>query len=193
MRNVVIVIAMAAAAASAKDFVNEDFEGTFPPPGWTTAYEGNGSARWSKGTGGPWGCYASGSVSSWEQGLVRATFMSPEFNVKANTKTYYRFDYGHFDNGHGVGGAEFYITCVEPPGADLVYTNLEVPPKWIERSGEFSSTVDVRVKACWRVWANNNWRYHFSFLMFDNVIISDERRFPGVAPASLGKVKALYR
>lgn len=195
MRTCLLVAAALAltAAGAAKDFVNEDFEGAFPPAGWTTAYEGNGSGRWSRASDGPWGCYAYGSASSAEAGLVRAIFMSPQFNVKANTKTYYRFDYGHFDNGHGVGGAEFYVACVDPPGADLVYTKLEVPPKWVERAGDFSSAVDRRVKACWRVWADCYWRYHYSFLFFDNAIISDEKRYPGVAPTSLGRVKALFR
>ncbi|MGD8718545.1 MAG: hypothetical protein PVH29_06935 [Candidatus Zixiibacteriota bacterium] len=194
-----IVIAVAAAWAvavgvgTAKDFVNEDFEGTFPPPGWTTFYEGTGDASWSLAYGGPGGRYALGGTSSWEQGLVRATFMSPEFEVKANTRVYYRFDYDHHENGHSGGGADFYITYVQPSQGNLVYVPLESTSDWEERSGDLKNDLNATAKACWRVWTTNYWRYHFSFLMVDGVIISDDARYPGVEPNSLGRVKALFR
>ena len=190
----VVAAALAlAAAAAAKDYVNEDFEGSFPPAGWTASYEGNNSGRWEQLGGGPGGCYVHGSVSSWQEGLVATTFMSPGFNVKGNTTVYYRFDYGLWGNGHGVEGGEFYIVYAQTPARRLQYRELEGLPSWAEFTGSAAVSADDRFKACWRVWADDYWRYHFAFLMFDDVIISDQPRHPAVEPASVGRVKALYR
>ena len=195
MKTVLIVsfAAAFAAAAGAKDFINEDFEGAFPPPGWKTVIYG--SAGWEKSeVGAHWGFYARGGASSREAGLSRATLASAEFNVKAHTKYFYRFDYDAGDNGHGSAGWEFYIKRVEPRGGNFLYVNLPVPESpWVERRGIFYATVDARVKACWRVWVECYWRGHSAIFKVDRVIISEEKRFPAVAPASLGRVKALFK
>jgi len=190
---VVVASALTAASAVGLDYVNEDFEGSFPPAGWTTAYGGTGNASWSQASGGPEGKYASGSASSFGDGLVWATFMSPEFNVKGNTTVYYRFDYGLWGNGHGVEGGEFYIVYADEPARRLQYRELEGLPSWAEFAGSAAVSADDRFKACWRVWADDYWRYHFAFLFIDDVIIADQPRHPAVEPASVGRVKALFR
>jgi hypothetical protein len=191
--NKVLIIAImtaAATAATSKDFVNENFEGAFPPPGWKTVSYAEG--EWMKFPQGPWGCYAWGHAYSSEYGLCRATLTSPEFNVKAKNKYYYRFDYSHSQVGYGTGGAEFYIKFVEPRVG--TFLNVQLPEtEWTERRGVFYATVDARVKACWRVWTECYWRGHSAWVYFDRAIISDEKRFPAVAPTSLGRVKALFR
>jgi hypothetical protein len=70
---------------------------------------------------------------------------------------------------------------------------LESTSDWEERAGDVQNDLDATAKACWRVWTTNYWRYHFSFLMFDDVIISDDARYPAVEPSSLGRVRALFR
>ena len=191
----VLIIAVAgalAAAVGAKDFINEDFEGAFPPPGWKKVIYGD--AHWDKSTReGPWGFYAAGTAKSWEYESSRATLSSAEFNVKAHTKYYYRFDYKANEYGNGSAGCEFYIKRVEPPGGTFLNVNLPWCLDWVERRGVFYATVDARVKACWRVWVECYWRGGEAGFRVDRVIISDEKRFPAVAPASLGRVKALFR
>jgi hypothetical protein len=194
MRTVMLCAALAlAAVAEAKDFVNEGFEGVFPPRDWTTKYEGEGNARWEKVAPGPWGSYALGFVSSSEKGLAQATLMSYEFDLKPNTRVYYRFDYQRDDNGHGVADADFYITIVEGSHGNLTYQKLPLAWEWEVWAGDVVCDRAIRVKGCWRVWTINWWRSHNAYLAVDRVIISDKKRFPAVAPASLGRVKGLFR
>ena len=190
---IAVAAALAVAAAEAKDYVNEGFEATFPPRGWTTKYEGEGDANWKKAGGGPWGSYAYGTASSNEKGLARATLMSYEFDLKQNTRVYYRFAYWWGDHGHSSADADFYITYVGAPYGNLVYRKLPVAWEWKVHAGDVVNDRAARVKACWRVWTINYWRYHDAYLALDRIIISDEKRFPAVAPTSLGRVKALFR
>ncbi len=189
---IAITAALAAAAADATDFVNEKFEGSFPPPGWTTKYEGTASGYWTQREGGPWGKYAQGIVSSYEQGYVRITLMSPEFNVKANTKVYYFFHHRFEWYGHSTVETDFYIAYVPPHSGNLIDFGLGVDGEWGSSTGWKVFGLSGRVKAYWRVWVTNYWRQAGGALSLDNVVISDEDP-SAVSPASLGRVKALFR
>ena len=196
MKRVLIIVigaTFAAATADATDFVNEDFEGTlFPPSGWTTKGEGTASGSWTERGGGPWGRFADGQVVSYEQGYVRITLMSYEFDLKANTKVYYGFDYRFQYGGNYTDvGADFYIAYVPSPGGNLVYCRLP-GSGWTYFSGYVVNTHEARVKAHWRIWVSNSFRYAGGALWLDNVVISDEDP-SAVAPASLGRVKALFK
>jgi len=180
-----------AAAAGATTFVNEDFEGTFPPTGWKKECSNRGN--WTRGTGGPWGPYASGSTYSAESGLSRAALFTLQFNVRAEMRLSYRFDYGHFDVGHqSYTGALFYIAYQDQPPGTPVYVKLSKTSGWKRFSGEAVFYRAGPVKATWAVWCENTWRYGYSYLRVDNVLIADKPS-PAVAPASLGRVRALFR
>ena len=194
MKKVLIIATATALAAGglAFDFVHEGFEGSFPPPGWTTKYEGTAGGYWTRLENGPWGRYAIGVVESYEQGYVRITLMSPEFNVNANSKVYYRFHSRFTSAGHSTVHTDFYIAYVPADSGNLIHLSPGRDQEWKLVTGSIVFSLRGRVKAYWRVWVTNNGRWAGGAWRLDNIIISDEDPTP-VEPASLGRVKALFK
>jgi hypothetical protein len=183
----------AAAAAEAVDFVHEGFAGsTFPPAGWAVATGGSRPGRWVRDVGGPWGAYAYGSAAvhgdqfedSW------ATLSTYEFDLPAQTEVYYCFFYAVSIHGTDCDG-RFYIVYVNPPSGYLVNYAVQGPTSWRYWSGHAFNPSAARVKAVWYVFARGRELCGIS-LDVDRVTVAD-RDPAAVAPASLGRVKALFR
>jgi hypothetical protein len=118
--------------------------------------------------------------------------ISYEFDVRPGTRVYYRFDFQYnVSPRHGGCLAEFYFASA----GTLAYWSLPVAWEWKAFTGNvlFNDGLGGRVNVCWRVSVNCTWRSQAAYFYVDNVIISDVERFPAVSPASLGRVKALFR
>jgi hypothetical protein len=193
----VLIIAVAAvigAAAWADDFVREGFEGsTFPPAWWKVKRGGDFPGNWVPGSGGPWGAYTRGWAASGDCESSWATLSTYVFKVPAQTEIYYCFYYDLDGGGNGWFEAIFYIEYVDPPGGYLVEKRFHTPVRWQCVSGRAVIGSTARVKAVWHVYAVADWRYECGLdFLLDRVTITDEDP-AAVAPASLGRVKALFR
>lgn len=191
----VLIIAVAAAlavTALAFDFVREGFEGpTFPPAGWKM--ECNGTS-WVRRVNGPWGSYAHVGAYCADDEVRSTNLYTYGFGLPAQTEIYYGFYYSLDGGGTGGGlSARFYITYVDPPGGYLVNRDFLNGASWEYFSGSAFNRSAARVKASWQIWCLAEPKYYMWIdVDLDRVTITDGDPH-AVAPASLGKVKALFR
>jgi hypothetical protein len=182
-------VAALAAAAAGTVYVAEDFEGTFPPDGWTTDCTSYG--WWTKMADGPTGAYARGQVGV-SPGTARADLITYAFAVDANETVYYRFDYAHGYGGYpSTWGADFYLVYADPPNEVITQETVRTG-NWREHAASAVAPRAGSARAFWRVRVYCSWRWAGVIFDVDNAGIADQPDV-GVAPASLGRVKTLFR
>jgi len=203
MRTTLILIAataLLASAAAATYYLDERFEGTeFPPAGWRVFQINNGN--WYHG--GTWppgnGYYAAGNATQpgrMTMDYVAAALIAPPFTVPAPKTLYYRFVYCVILSTRGdlplPGFAgEFYLYYVDTgePLEHLIFNGPVYP--WAEASGAVPVAANRPVTAVWYV-AYLPPDHGTTLFDVDTCQICDEN-LTAVAPASLGRVKALFR
>jgi hypothetical protein len=188
MRAVVVIAggAALAAAAAATVYVEEDFEGGFPPTGWIA------EGRWSQEFGGPSGAFAAGVVGC-GVGSAHGDFKTYEFAVDANETVYYRFDYRAYDAGYpSTWGADFYLVYTDPPNEVIKGETLRTAYAWKEHAANAVASRAGSARAYWHLRVTCVWRWAGAEVHLDDVAIGDQPDVM-VAPASLGSVKALFR
>jgi len=187
---------LGATRAGAVYYLDERFEGThFPPPGWKKV---NNGGSWSRLSGPPPNlAYAEGIAMVNEPSLwSRATppegsLVSPPLSVPAATTLYYRFIYRAMMAARFPPYCEFSI-CYADNGERFVDVFLDpLQYEWEEVSGSVSAAGGRTILAVWRV-ACSSIPPAGTIFDIDNCQISDEV-MTAVAPASLGRVKAIYR
>jgi hypothetical protein len=188
------------ARAGAAYYLDERFERMhFPPPGWRVVEDG--SAGWYRVTGPPPnGAYAEGTAGVPEPPATSraagpdASLVSPPFTVPAAKTLYYRFIYVTMLTVRSPPYplyAEFYI-CYADTGERLVDIILNpLQYIWEEASGSTTAAANRPIIAVWRATYGPPYPGWFLFKV-DNCQLSDED-LTEVAPASLGRVKAIYR
>ena len=181
-------LALAAATAAATQYyVDERFEDNWPPAGWRRVVGG-----WQQESGGPWGNYALGYATTTGQKPVYTTFESCPFTVRANSTVYWHFCHAERTLGvAGSAGAEFYLRY--DGSSEYI---VRRPVTWGGWKHEYGSAKVAEARPLragfsgW-VWA---WPGHSAYVIIslDNVQFADES-LVAVSPASLGRVKALFR
>jgi hypothetical protein len=184
---VVVAAALAVPALAVKYYVREDFDGAFPPEGWVRV-----SGGWVQGKEGPWGPYAIGVVNTTASTPKYATFESPAFTVPPASKVHWQF--WHDDHTMGVpgsAGAEFYLRY--DGTTENVYFQVLPWGEWKLQTGDAAVTRGGALRAGFSVWVTA-WYPHsaYGIIFLDNVRLADGSMV-GVSPASLGRVKALFR
>jgi hypothetical protein len=197
---VVAAALLASAAARATYYLDERFEGAeFPPAGWQVSHTKN--AGWYHGWESPPGtyCYAAATAHGPPEstrGLETAALIAPTFTVPAPTVLYYRFVYRlNFSNRGGLrlplDGGGFYLYYVDTGErlVDLDFYELAYP--WKEVNGSVAVAANRPLAAAWYVAYGLPGPGGVWFDV-DTCQICDEN-LTAVAPASLGRVKALFR
>jgi hypothetical protein len=190
----VLILAVAGAlagAVGAEDFINEHFEGSFPPPGWTA--ENSEHVSWDRESGsGPWGFYALGDADFSEGQSGTALLTTPEFRLPRDRDVYVRFDWRAILYAYATGYAQFTLECVEPSRV-LIEQRFGEETFWTPFYTHVRNAVGERFRAKWLVSGSCSWRYGFYRFYLDRVYVADREVFPDVGAASWGRVKALYR
>jgi hypothetical protein len=185
MRKLAILTAAALCALAAccvwgYRFVDARFEGSWPPSDWEIKKEGSGDWYWEWG---PWN--AAGSVAD---APGRAELWSKSFNPGANNLVYYRFD-AYRDKEPYSSQGKFALYYADPPVAVFHSRDIERPyRKWYVISGTVVPALNRPVRAVFSIAGGGR-----GFLNVDNVVLMDREPEPAVSPASLGRVKALFR
>jgi opacity protein-like surface antigen len=188
---IIAVTAALAAGALAADFVREGFNGsTFPPARWKVETNPYYPGGWRREAYGPWGAHAVGMVSSVGYQDPWAVLWTYEFGLPARTEIYYGFYYWALGGGNYA--ANFRITYVSAPGGYLVKPRPLGNTNWKYVSGHAFNPSAARVIAHWSVSCGPSSGTSGVVLGFDRVTITDEDPTP-VSPASLGRVKALFK
>jgi hypothetical protein len=181
-------LALAAAAGGVTQYyVNERFEGAWPPAGWRVVTGG-----WVRESGGPWGNYALGYRTTTGQERVYTTFESCPFKVRANSTVYWHFC--HAADTMGVpasAGTEFYLRY--DGSSEDIFREALAFGEWKHALGSTKVAQAKPVRAGFSGWVTA-WPGHSAYVIMslDNVQLADEP-LVGVAPASLGRVKALFK
>jgi len=187
---VTAVAAMALAAVAGgvtRYYVNETFEGNWPPAGWRSV-----TGVWQQESRGPWGKYALGVAQTTGQKPVYTTLESCRFTVRANSTVYWHFCHAERTMGvAGSAGAEFRLRY-DGSSEDI----FRAPLAWGGWKHAYGSTKvpEARpLRAGFSGWVTA-WPGHTAYVLIslDNVQFADES-LVAVAPASLGRVKALFR
>lgn len=188
----IFLIAAVPVLTGALNYVDEGFEGAaFPPAGWTTT--ASLTAYWDKRTGGPWGNYALGSATSGGNYTSWAQLDTYPFVVGAGKDLYYRFDCSKDGGGFGAYNVYFQVRYA---GTGSVLGGGSFP--WTGSSwGLFSCSANIPtaqpVFGRFYIYCGST-QNHWAGIAghVDNVLFSDAP-FAAVAPASLGRVKAVFR
>jgi hypothetical protein len=187
-----LTLAFCAAGAGATAYIDEGFEGPFPPGGW--GVEKTVNAGWDLQEGGPWCNYAIGWASSTD-GIVRwARMDTPTFDVAAGTTVEFRYDYDLGCNGYPAEHyARFSLYYVGPPAETLVQRDMLLAADWRTYSDYIVVTRAGSVAARFEIYVKNP-SFHTSVYAWDidNVLIND-KRYHAVEPTSMGRVRAIYR
>ena len=182
------VLVLAAAAAGAAYYIDERFDGSGLPPGWT--YSTQNYAGWSIRSGGPWGnyldMYAGGSPTVGD-GWIR---VDTQHVAVAAGPLYYRSQTYRTWSGYTLVGSSWFYFYQEGTSAPLASFSI-TNESWQAKEGSVTAA-GRPVYLRWRVSAGS-WMSHGCGVMLrvDTVQLSS-LPMTGVAPASLGKVKALY-
>jgi hypothetical protein len=188
-----LIIGLTLAPAFAENFVNENFEGRFPPEGWRKEIEGYG--RWIKSPNGPWGSCAWGTAGTTGTGYSRAALFSHSFYLERDVYVYYKLNYNvnwGIEN-EGIVWTRFLLYYDQPGSGYLLRRTLPDSGYWPECSGRITNSKAGRLKAGFKAEVRTYGGGGFIMLLVDNVIVSDRKISPAVSPASLGRVKALFR
>jgi len=184
----IVIILVAAAAAGATRYLDQRFNGSFPPGGWSIVnYNG---CEWYGGTGGPNGNYAhgTGAPPSYESGY--AILDSPTMNIPQGTTVYYRYQYSFGIGGVMSGDARFYLLYTDNQSILASYGISSW--SWAWASGSAAVTRAAPIRARWHFSAGSAGMPTFIEYCVDTCQITDEP-MDAVAPASLGRVKTLFR
>ncbi len=136
MRGLAVIVTTLALAALAYGtaYVDEKFEGGFPPPQWTVT-RSSGGAGWDGVSGGPTGDYAKGWAFSMGGSESWARLDTFAFRVPANATVEFRYDYKYVYGGLAAPNyAEFSLFYVGPPeqvigSARMAAASACVPPR----------------------------------------------------------------
>ena len=193
----ILIAALLASTASATYYLDERFEGSqFPPAGWELLATTH--ANWYQQSGPPPdGAYAFGYASTPEtrDATAYANLVAPSFILPAPGTLYYRFRYTTTATtralpGRSVAG-EFYLYYVDTsePLVDLIFD--DVIYTWEEATGSTPAAGGRAIRAAWRVEYGLTIPGAFIFCV-DTCQVNDEP-MTAATPASLGRVKALFR
>ena len=188
-----LITAVLASAASATYYLDERVEGTqFPPPGWVLLKIGH--ATWYHERGAPGGgAYAFGYAGTPETGSAMgwANLVAPPFTLPAPEILYYRFLYTTDATTRTPPCGEFYLYYLDTGErlVDLIFDDVVYP--WEEVMGSTPAAGGRAIGAAWRTEYTLIIPGAFVFGV-DTCQLSDED-LTAVAPASLGRVKALFR
>ncbi|NIT36780.1 MAG: hypothetical protein GTN49_09805 [candidate division Zixibacteria bacterium] len=177
----------AAGGAVTQYYVDERFEGTWPPAGWRRV-----TGSWGQESRGPWGKYALGLCMTTAQKPIYTTLESCPFTVPAKSTVYWHFCHREETMG-GVGsaGAEFYLRY-DGSSENIVKVPL-VWGRWKHAYGsaQVAEAKPLRAGFSGWVWA---WPGHSAYviLSLDNVQFTDES-LVAVTPSSLGRIRAMFR
>ena len=178
-----------ATTAGATYYLDERFEGAFPPDGWTN--QGN-QGGWDQRSGGPSAKYAhsylygSSTYNGW------ATLESPAMNIPSGT-VYYRFEYYYGYGGWPYGNLAEFVLYYAGTAVQLVRVTFPGGMNWGVCAGTAVVSQSLPVVARWRHTCSS-YGMHGSTATFnvDTTQISDAP-MTAVTPASLGRIKALYK
>ena len=172
--------------------MDERFDGSFPPPGWT--WRGGTLSFWTLRTNGPWGNYAFGWAGVRGTTGSTATLDSKLINVPVRRRLHYSF--------------RALADCVMSVNVRwefwLLYAGTEEPLEYLEWRGPFSprewrsiegsvvvnGTLPVFARFRVSAWGSTI-QGHGEFWV-DTVQLGDED-LSVLAPASLGRVRALFK
>jgi hypothetical protein len=177
----------AAAGAVTQYYVNERFEGTWPPAGWRYV-----AGAWLQETGGPWGKYAFGYRTTTGQNRVYTTFESCPFAVRANSTVYWHFCQAARTLGvPASAGAEFYLRY--DGSSENIYWKPLTFGEWKHVHGSTKVVEGRPLRVGFSGWVTA-WPGHSAYVLMslDNVQFADES-LVGVSPISLGRIRALFR
>lgn len=182
---------LAGAAAYGAFYLDERFDGPFPPQGWT--WQGGTLSSWSLRTNGPWGNYAYGVARVVGTTGSTATLNSKQVPFPIGRRLYYSFR-ALADCVMSINPRwEFWILYAgtEEPLAYHEWRGPFYPREWrcIEGSAVVAQAVPVFARFRVSAWGNTI-EGHAEFHV-DTVQIADVT-LTAVAPASLGRVKALF-
>lgn len=185
-------LAFAGSAAEAVKYIDERFDGSFPPPGWT--WRGGTLSGWTLRANGPWGNYAFGWAGVRGTTGSAATLDSKRINVPIRQRLYYSFR-ALADCTMSINPRwEFWLlyAITEEPLAYLEWRGPFYPREWrcIEGSVVVGETSPVFARFGVSAWGSTI-QGHAEFWV-DTVQLADEN-LSAVSPASLGRVKALFR
>jgi hypothetical protein len=190
--------AVLTAVAGAVTYVSEDFSGDFPPSGWSwnmTPGGSGGNGLWFRDAG-PYGYCAHGAVTTTGGDSFTARLFSPYLTtVPAGSTVYFRFDFRRWHTGSGYNLANFVIGVPPNPWAQQVfYTALnETGDTWTVCTGSAVASLGTMYVAAWYVYvAGYSPPVPGTHVTVDNVMVADEP-FAAVMPASMGRVRALFR
>jgi hypothetical protein len=176
----------AAAAGATQYYVNERFEGAWPPAGWRVVAGG-----WVRETGGPWGNYALGYRTTSGQERVYTTLESCPFTVRASSTVYWHFC--HAARTLGVpasAGTEFYLRY--DGSSENIFSTPLAFGEWRHVYGSTKVAEARPLRAGFSGWVTA-WPGHSAYVIItlDSVQFADES-LVAVSPTSLGRVKALF-
>jgi hypothetical protein len=178
---------VAATGANGSWYLDERFD-TCPPIGWSTVSH-NGFS-WYGGTGGPNGNYAHGYGVPPLMESGYAALDSPGLNIPQGKTAYYRYQYQFGYGGLPTGGGRFYLIYADTESILASYGVNVTSWMWVSGSAIVTRSAAVRV----RFWLGGSSAMMPAIITYDvdTCQISDDP-FTAVAPASLGRVKALLR
>jgi hypothetical protein len=182
-----VAFALVTTSGATQYYVNEKFEGTWPPAGWRVVTGG-----WLQRTEGPWGNYAFGYRTTTGQNPAYTTLESCPFTVPANSTVYWHFC--HAADTMGVpasAGAEFYLRY-DGSSENIVLTPLAFG-EWKHVHGSTKISEGRPLRAGFSGWVTA-WPGHSAYVLIslDNVQFADES-LVAISPTSLGRVKAVFR
>lgn len=163
-------------------YVDENFDGAFPPPGWIA--EGTGNWVWRREYEGA-NPHAFGRAWVTGGGESSATLHTLEFHLNAGSYVRVKFRYKSTDAGYINISRNVRIGSFWSEG--LRYTT-----KWINfdrATGPCPSPGKYRLR--WRIWASGGWPGGEIILRLDDVLVTDINTT--VTPAALGRVKAIFK
>jgi hypothetical protein len=188
-------IALFIVAGYSTYLIEEHFEGSFPPAGWSAFSIGTtGSGYWQSGSG-PWGQLAHGycQTNEWR---CEQLFSCP-FNVAAGSTIYFRFDYIYDHNPLADPEDYFLFAIGYPPDPELFswFHSAYLPSddQWHVYSSSHVVPDAQSHVLCWILVTDNPFPpYNWSDAKLDNIYVSSTP-FVGVSPYSLGCIKATFK
>ena len=169
-----------AAAAPANTYLSEDFEGaTFPPTGWSTY--GTGSWSWVNGGGNAYGTAGANPFESAAGNLV-----SPSFDVEAGKALRIRFRY--ISSTFGYPGSAYRWAILSSGWSEMLmastWTQVDETTDPLETGGLQQLRFNIAVNGGAYTGGGGT-------LRVDDLLVTDSDS--PVAPASLGRVKAIFK
>ncbi len=185
-----VAASLAPSAAAAKVYVDENFDAGKMPDGWSARTAGEGSANYGFVARAGGYCYwAAVTVRDGQYGLVE--LKSRQLAVPVGT-LYYLFDFTSYSYGTATVGKRFFVRY-DGSSNDIKYVSLPTNSDWHVEGGSFYVGEAKPIIAYWAISAGAApGRYGTGSMGLDNVKLFDEASV-AVAPASLGRVKALFR